>query len=183
MASDIVPEESPKLGKQFLSFIALYTALTTLSQYTILLPLEATILVLSKDIYVAIAGIAATLAGFVIAGIAVLATILPKYEFKNSLVKPYYSQIYKSFHHAALFLIASIILALAGVLLPKSGVVGTVIFAEIIFIFYASFIFLYSSISIIRSLIAVDVSGVLNPQPEEEIQSTEEATESNGDLY
>jgi hypothetical protein len=98
-------------------------------------------------------------------------------------VKPYYSQIYKSFHHAALFLIASIILALAGVLLPKSGVVGTVIFAEIIFIFSASFIFLYSSISIIRSLIAVDVSGVLNPQPEEEIQSTEEATESNGDLY
>ncbi len=184
MAPERIPKVSPKLTKQIAFLSLIYISATLTLQYTSLITVEGTILNTGKDIYLAIAGISATLAGFVIAGMAVLSTILPKKEFKESKIKLYYSQIYNSFHYSAIMLGSSIIFGILGAIYPKDNIISECIFFVTIYIFTSCAIFIYSTIDIMRSLLDIDASGNLTPdQSEAPIETTDAPTVSNGSLY
>ncbi|WP_235514551.1 hypothetical protein, partial [Deinococcus sp. Leaf326] len=67
--------------------------------------------------------------------------------------------------------------------LPKEGILSEILFFWVVYVFTICFIFLYSSINIIRSIIDIDARGRLVQEDDPPPGSSDLPVHSNGDLY
>lgn len=180
--SMIVPSASPALAKR----IAILSAIYIIVVFRLSSSAESYVSKFLTDngvaFHLAMVGVCATLAGFVVAGISIISTTLSKPDFLKSPLARYYEQIYNSFKSSVLLFVVVMLLGVVSAIAPKDNHVSFSVFYIEIFLFFSSLIAMWYSIGIIGDILSLDNSGKITQASSTEIEFTENETGADGAL-